>query len=255
MHTQIALTSLGLGEACAKRAFALAFECVEALEERLSTRVAGSELMRLWDAKASVPLRVSDCLWQLLRLSNELAFRTDGLFDAVAAGSAGSARWTDMDLSVRGYVTLRRRLRIDLGGLVKGYAADIAVQALCEAGVRRGIVDVGGVMRGFGQQEWRVQYHLDDGAQPLPIPLIDGALAGCGSSARTLYDPKSNIVHSGREWPDLRLLVRAPTATLADGLTKVALLAPAKAHCLLPKLGAAAAVLTPEGAHSLAYAS
>ncbi|NVJ97764.1 MAG: FAD:protein FMN transferase [Alphaproteobacteria bacterium] len=255
MGKSIAITTLGLGEACARRAFALAFECTDALAARLDTRGSDSELMRLWDAPAGFPVKVSDSLWHLLKLANEIAFRTDGLFDIAATGSGGCAHWTDVDLSTRGYVRLRKPLRLDVGGLVKGYAADIAVQALREMGAKRGMVDTGGVMRAFGPQEWRVQYHLECGAQPLPVPLAEGALAGGGQPSGGLYDPRTDVLHSGHEWAAIRLMVRAGTASLADGLAKVAMLAPSRAQALLPQIGASVAMLTKEGAHALDYAS
>ncbi|SDD80874.1 FAD:protein FMN transferase [Kordiimonas lacus] len=255
LGTVMKLTTVGLRQACAARAQALAFECADALEARLAVTTGDSELMRLWDAPVAKPIAVSDAVWQLMRVANELAFRTDGIFDAAASGSDGQAHWTDIDLSKRGYVRFRRKMRFDPTGLVKGFAADIAVQAMSEQGARRGLVDVGGVMRAFGPQEWRVQYHLANSKHPLPVALTDGALAGGGSNSGRLFDPVTGVMHAGQEWRDLRLVVRARTAAVADGLTKVAMLAPGRAATLLPRLGASVAMLTNEGAHALEYAS
>ncbi len=252
--TLMTVTTLGQGEACARRAQALAFECVEALEARFAVTGGDSDMMRLLDAPIGRPVMVSDPVWQLLRIAHELASRTDGIFDAVAAGSDGTADWTDIDLTRYGHVTLERRLRIDLQGILHGFAADLAAQALCERGARRGIVDVGGVMRAFGPQEWRVQYHLAEG-QVLPLALMNGALAGSGNHRGRLFDPVTRTVHSGQEWRDLRLVVRAPSAAMADGLTKVAMLAPARSASLLSRFGASATALAPGGVQALEYAS
>lgn len=255
MDTSVSLTTLGLGPVCAGRAFAATFGCLDTLEASVNTQAPDSDLLRLWDAPVGKSVKVSECLWQLLCLARELSRRTGGLFDAVATGSGGSALWSDIDLPGPGFIRLRRRLRVDFGGIIKGYAVDLAVRVLGEMGVRRGIVEVGGVMRGFGPQEWRVHYHLDDDTQPLPVPLVNGALAHGGCSTTGLYDPRTGIMHSGQEWPGLRLLVRAGSAVLADGLSKVAMLAPAQAYSLLPHLGAHAVVMTRDGVQAFEYAS
>lgn len=255
MNTSVGLTALGLGPVCAERTFAATFDCLDTLEASVNTQASDSDLLRLWDAPVNKPVQVSECLWQLLCLTRELSRRTGGLFDAVATGSGGRAHWADIDLANRGFIRLRRRLRVDFGGIIKGYAVDLAVRMLGEMGVKRGIVEVGGVMRGFGPQEWRVYYQLEDSTQPLPVPLVNGALAHGGCSTTSLYDPRSGIMHSGQEWPGLRLLVRADSAVLADGLSKVAMLAPAQAYSLLPNLGAHAVVMTRGGVQAFEYAS
>jgi thiamine biosynthesis lipoprotein len=52
-------------------------------------------------------------------------------------------------------------VRVDLGGIAKGYAVDKAIEAMREARVAGGMVDVGGDLRCFGRppagQTWSVQ--------------------------------------------------------------------------------------------------
>ena len=52
-------------------------------------------------------------------------------------------------------------MRIDLGGIAKGYAVDKAVEAMQKKGALGGMVDLGGNIRCFGrvprgQQKWRI---------------------------------------------------------------------------------------------------
>ncbi|MBK5287102.1 MAG: FAD:protein FMN transferase, partial [Acidimicrobiia bacterium] len=54
-----------------------------------------------------------------------------------------------MDSIVRS-VTLGRGVRLDLGGIGKGYAADVVAQDLADAGVESGCVDLGGDLRAVG---------------------------------------------------------------------------------------------------------
>ena len=54
----------------------------------------------------------------------------------------------------------RKGMKIDLGGIAKGYATDRAVEVLKEHGIREGIVVVGGEVKPFGKkpdgEAWRV---------------------------------------------------------------------------------------------------
>ncbi len=253
--TAMRITTIGLGEACASRARALAFDTALRLDALTRRDTTDSMLMRLCSAPVGHDMPVPDELWQLLRLANEIAYRSDGLFDIAAAGSAGRARWTDIDLSLKGHVRLRKRLLLDVGGLLKGFTADVAVETLKDMGAPAGIVDIGGVIRAFGPQEWRVQYYLAEHSAPLPVPLTDSAIAGGGTESHRLFNPLTGTLHGAAEFEGMRVLVRAPMAAMADALSKLAMIAPERACTLVPKLGGVAAILTGEGAKPLAYAS
>lgn len=253
--TVMRTTTVGLGETCARRAHTLAFDAAFRLEALTRRDTTDSMLMRLCSAPVGHRTPVPDDLWQLLRLANEIAYRSDGLFDIAATGSAGRARWTDIDLSLKGHVRLRKRLLLDLGGILKGFTADVVVETLKDMGTQAGIVDIGGVIRAFGPQEWRIQYYLAEGVAPLPVPLTDSAIAGGGIENNRLFNPLTGTLHGAAEFDDMRVLVRAPSAAMADALSKLAMIAPERASTLVPKLGGAAAILTGEGAKPLAYAS
>jgi len=53
-------------------------------------------------------------------------------------------------------ITLGGNGKITFGGIAKGYALDRAVEKLEELGVKRGLVNAGGDLRGFGNREWEV---------------------------------------------------------------------------------------------------
>ncbi|WP_262692019.1 FAD:protein FMN transferase [Kordiimonas aestuarii] len=259
MGDVLSLSTLGIHGACAMRALRVAFTQVEQLEASVDTDYAESELMRLCASPPGTPVATSKPLWYMLRLAQEVAYRSDGVFDVASTGTGGAASWLDIDLSVAGFVTLRRPLMIDLGGIKKGFAVDLAVQTLRDAGVRRGIVDLGGHIRAFGAQEWRVHFHLEaETAKPgLPVMLNDGAISGFGGTlgGGAFFDTSTHMVRDSGEWGDMSMIVRAPTAAAADALTVVAALMPSKAARVLSAFGANGIVLTRQGAHALEYAS
>ncbi|WP_417451633.1 FAD:protein FMN transferase [Kordiimonas sp.] len=241
------------------RAMRIAFMQVERLAASIDTGYAESELMRLCASAPGTPIATSKPLWYMLRLAQEVAYRSDGVFDVASTGTGGAADWMDIDLSTTGFVTLRRPLMMDLGGIRMGFAVDMAVKALQEAGVRRGIVDLGGHIRAFGAQEWRVHFQLDHGADSpgLPVMLNSGALSGFGGplGGGAFFDTNMHIVRDSCEWGEMSMIVRAPTAAAADALTVVAAMMPGAAAKVLSAFGGNGIVLTRQGAHALEYAS
>lgn len=248
---------------CVDRVMENALNTAEHFEAAIDRCNLGSELSYLCNSDIGSYVPVSTWLWHVLQLANDISYRTDGLFDVVAAGTDGAANWTDIDLSCTGMVRLRRPLFLSLGGLAKGFAVDLTVKALRETGVQAGLVDIGGRIRAFGPREWRVDFSpVKNGAgeaegQVIPVPLRDDALAGCGSyfGATRLIDFAQGITTSSQEWGGMNLLVRAPSSAVAEALTKVAALSPSDSEKMLKQFGAQASILSGLGTETLKYAS
>ena len=137
----------------------------EGWEQQLSRFRADSALSRL-NAAAEHPVVVPPALWQVLGVALEAARLSDGLvqptlltaleaagydrsFDQIARqGSVARALihtvdWHSISIDRRTHtVTLPDGVRLDLGGIAKGWAADQAAQRLAEAGPA--LVDAGG---------------------------------------------------------------------------------------------------------------
>lgn len=251
MGATMSITTLGLHGFCATRVIAKAFEAVDAVVGAADPDNATCEMTRLLNGPTGESCYVSGTLWQMLRGANEIAYRSDGVFDVVAAGTGGAARWTDIDLSVKNFVRLSKPLQVELRAIAKGFAVDVAVKALEQAGVGRGIVDLDGCIRAFGQQEWRVYFGLEGigGDTKLPITLRGGALAclGKGYGEATLYDGHRDMRFAKEEWGPSSVIVRAPSALYASGLTHVAALMPSDAAKVLKGLSAQGLLLTRDG--------
>jgi len=248
---------------CIEHALAQAFLVIERFLHMTDRDLPCSDLTRLCSSDAGSLVPVPNRLWQLLRLANDVACRTNGVFDVAAAGSAGSARWTDIDLSKPGHVRLRRRMFLSLGGLKRGFAVDLAIQALKELGVGSGLADIGGCIRAFGPRAWRIDFRPGGGLNAetdrpvIPLQLQGGAVAGIGSmfGAARLHDTVTDTVGSTAHWADMNMLVRAESCAMADALSKVAALSPAASKNHLAPFGADAIVLTSRGAAQLNYVS
>lgn len=245
---------------CSARVLESALNVAESFEATVDRTNPYSEISYISDADVGSYIPVSDWLWRALQVANDISYRTDGLFDVVAAGTDGRAHWTDLDLSCQGLVRTRKKLSVSLSGLSRGFAVDLAVKALQEVGVQAGLVDIGGRIRAFGIRDWRVEFSQTAGsgkAPSVPVPVSNDAIAGYGGcfGHSKLYDFENNCLSSSREWPGLNMLVRSRSCAVADALTKVAALTPKDSQKLLKQFGAKATILSSFGTEELKYAS
>ena len=253
------ITVVGKGEACAEKIIDSAFSVLERFDGMTDQVQLRQQFLQISHSALDEYTPVSTWLWHALQMANDISYRTDGIFDVAAAGTDGVAEWTDIDMSERGKIRLLRPLCISLDGIRKGFAVDLAVQALTEIGATAGLVDIGGCIRTFGSREWRVEFspQARDGchkANVVPVSLKGSALAGLGSyfGGSKLYDYEQGIVRSADEWLGASLLVRAESCAHADALTKVAALRPAASEKILGQFGAKAVKLSSAGVSQLA---
>lgn len=249
-------------EATARRAATAAFARAKGLDQKLSDYQPQSELMRLCAQPPGVPTPVSDDLLAVVRQGQDLARRSDGAFDitigpvvrlwrlarrtrelptpsdrAAAMAKVGHRKLT-LDPSLKTITLTEAGMRLDLGGIAKGYAGDCMVAAMRDAGCPRCLVAAGGdVVAGdppTGETGWHVAIHpLADGDDPAPLLLANSAASTCGDAeqfveiAGTRYshvlDPRTGLGLTERR----SVTVVAPRGLLADGLdTAIAVLGP-----------------------------
>ncbi len=171
--------------ATAAKAAAAAFFRIHQLNAILSDYDPQSELRRLCDtAGQQKPVRVSDDLWRVLVRADELARESNGAFDPTVGPVVRlwrSARRTKelpspesleramarvgyrlvrLDPQQQTVELLKPKMRLDLGGIAKGYAVDEAMGVLRRHGVTRMMVEAGGNI-GLGEPPpgkpgWRI---------------------------------------------------------------------------------------------------
>lgn len=139
---------------------------------------------------------------------------------------------------------------LDLGGIAKGYAVDLAIAALQQAGINSALVNAGGDMRAFGPLAWPVL--LRDPAKPqhakFRSELQNMALASSGTyfaarthASNTAAQPASHLLDGRSKQPVCRtdaVSVCAPSCMLADALCKVVFASGDGAHPLLAQFAA-----------------
>jgi FAD:protein FMN transferase len=162
---------------------------------------------------------------------------------------ADTASWADVELSAQG-VRFHRPLWLDLGGIAKGYAVDLAIEHLLRLGISEIVVNAGGDLRVAGARPHSAGIRHPQRAHDLvhELSLTNEALAtSSGFESRrmtaqgpvcALVDPATGRAYAGHD----SVSVRAASCMSADALTKVALFAPASvaervfeschAHCI-----------------------
>lgn len=248
------------------RAVELAFAQIEQVHHAMSFHDPQSELSAINRLASQQPVRLSPAMQRVIRASLALSKASSGAFDpcvavdlvrwgqlpAPAAEPAeAKASWRDIQLSRGGEIHFRRPLWLDLGGIAKGYAVDLAINSLRHSGIRAATVNAGGDLRSFGHEH---TVSVRDPAQPSrQIPLLQARNLAVATSAgyfslqrgRTaLVNPRTR--RSGAQKGSVT--VCAQRALWADALTKVVLFADEPcATTLLRRLGASAMRLDRSG--------
>lgn len=201
----------------------LAFACVQEVQDLLNRHDPESELSQLNREKHLESMSRVGRL--VLRLSRYMMRSSDGLFDCTF-GSARAGRPEDIEIKGR-RVRLHPDMQITLDGIAKGYAVDRALRSLRRAGVPRAYINAGGDLRVYGDLALPVWRRESSGIFQVRGHLKNAALASSqvGHENDTSFPGK--IGHRGGHNAETGVWsVLAPSAWLADALTKVACLSP-----------------------------
>ncbi len=252
-----------------------AFQTVDSL---MSTWSPSSELSRLNRAPADSSVELSpllgDCLARALALRTLTGgafepgaealmrlwgfYRREGRLPEPEALAALLPRLDDYDYEpdTRRFAKRRSEAAIDLGGIAKGFALDMAADALVDLGLTRAMIDLGGNIYCLGETEsgrnWRVGIRdpLDRDRIFATLGMKNAAVATSGSYERFVTIEGKRYGHimnpaTGRPAEGLlSVTVISEEATLGDGLaTALFVMGPERAESLLAKLPDVEAVL------------
>ena len=174
MGTLVKITAVAQSEPVAQAAVTAGFAEIHRLEALLSTWISTSELSRVNASAGVMPIHVSLETLTVVQRAMQVAEMTEGAFNivigpAVDAWDVIDSRHipTESELAALSplvdlqaiHVNVREQtiflekagMRIDVGGIGKGYAADQAVMAMKKAGASAGVVALSGDIKTFGQ--------------------------------------------------------------------------------------------------------
>lgn len=252
------------------------------IDELMSHYKPESQLSQINARANSEPVAVDKELFDLIKLSTYYSQITEGAFDITYASvgylydypkhvhpteaqiksALPAVNWRNLLLD-EAHHTVRFEhpgMRIDLGGIAKGYAVDRGIDILKARGIQHAVVTAGGDSRILGDhlgRPWLVAIrHPDDPSKVVTrIPLSDSAMSTSGDYERYfdedgvryhhIIDP-----HTGHSASKVRsATILAPTATQTDGMSKTAfVLGPQKALEIINRMPEYDAVfVTPQG--------
>lgn len=206
----------------AERACTAAFARIADLDSMMSDYRIDSELMRLCDKAGGPAVKVSPELFKVLLRAQEISRRSDGAFDVTvgplvrlwrkarksgtlpAPSEIARARrlvgWRKMILDEPAQtVRLKvRGMKLDLGGIAKGYAADEAQAVLKKNGITRALVEMGGdiVVSGPppGEDGWKIRVpNAKSDHGPVDMRFANKAISTSG-------DTEQFVVIGGRHY-------------------------------------------------------
>ncbi|HUT31067.1 MAG TPA: FAD:protein FMN transferase [Sedimentisphaerales bacterium] len=287
MGTFARVVAVAKNSSGANSAVEAAFAQLRNVDALMSDYKSDSEISRVNRDAYERPVKVSEATFDVLQKAIYFSELSDGAFDvtvgplvdlwrqAAEANSAPTEAELNQARSKVGYEKLLLDanqmsvrfafdgMRLDLGGIAKGYAIDKAIEAMYKGGALGGMVDIGGDIRCFGvptkgKTHWliglqdpnRAEDWLATGETSLVLKLTDDAIATSGDYRRfVLIDGEkySHIVDTktGRGSKGLSsVTIICSNAIDADALaTAVSVMGPQKGLALIEKLPDTEAIL------------
>jgi len=283
----------------AKQSIKAAFAEINKVDKLMSDYKSESEISQVNRDAFRQAVKISKSTYEVLQKAVEFSRLSGGAFDvtvgplvqlwrlAAEANSVPTDTQLEQARSKVGYEKLILDanqtsvrfavdgMKLDLGGIAKGYAIDKAVEAMQKCGALGAMVDIGGDIRCFGtpsrgKKEWLIGLQdpneakepISTGKPLLVLKLKNAAIATSGNYRRfSLVKGKkySHIINrkSGTATESLSsVTIIAKRALDADALaTAVSVMGSEKGLALIEKIPNTEAILIPSAQHKLVKTS
>jgi len=279
MGTRFAVTCHHADEALVRKAIAAAFEEADKINNVASDYIADSELLSLSKQPVGKPTRVSPLLFSLVKEAREYAEKTDGLFDPtlgpltklwresrrrkalpapeVLAKARAACGWKHLilDDEASTIVFAVPGMRLDLGGIAKGQAADAMLAVLMKHGIPSSSVTAGGDVRLGdplpGEKRWKIGVRTSDKNRDSNTLLLSNCAVSTSGDLQQfveiggvryahIIDPSTGLGLTRH----VATTVISPTSTLSDALATACCIAGRDAAETLAKNWGARLILT-----------
>jgi thiamine biosynthesis lipoprotein len=235
-----------------RRAMEAVFDEVQRINRLMSTYIDDSEISIVNREAAAGPVVIGDELFRLIQRSLDISVLTLGAFDITYdsvgqhydfrlrqrpdANTVESAReyidyrYVQLDSAADSVLFLKEGVRINLGGIAKGYAVERGIDILRLRGVRHAIVTAGGDSRLLGDRRGRpwmvgIRDPGDEQLVAISVPLVDEAISTSGDYERFFIEDGIRYHHiiqpsSGEPASGVRsATVIGPDAVMTDALS------------------------------------
>jgi FAD:protein FMN transferase len=253
MGTEVTVSVWTADDARAEPAISAVFREFDRLDGLMSVWKDGSDIVRLNAAAGDHAVPVSPETREVLEIAHQISEQTGGAFDVTFAALSGLWKFDnqDKDGSVPGRREIEKRLplvnyrelvvdknagtallkrngmRVNLGGIGKGYAVDRCVEILRKSGLRDFMIQAGGDMYVAGKRDdrpWRLGIRDPRG----PADRIFAVLDLTDGTFSTSGDYERFFMKDGRRYHhilDLRLgepAAKSRSVTLVTGRAVIA---------------------------------
>lgn len=279
MGTLVLISAVALTKELAHASIEAGFHEIKRLEQLLSTWIQTSELSQVNEAAGREPVVVSAETSELVLRSLDIAGLTGGGFN-IAIGPAVEAwsvterqripsgdelralkplvDWSAIQVNRQAHTIFLPKpgMRIDVGGIGKGYTADRAAEAMKKAGAQGGVVALSGDIKTFGDLPGMkgfpvgIRHPRQEGALIATIDLKNEAISTAGDYERYFEQDGIRYHHilDSQSLEPARacqsVTVIAAEGTVADGLdTGIFVLGPEEGMALVEQLPDVEAVI------------
>jgi thiamine biosynthesis lipoprotein len=252
MGTRVAVELWSEDAALAERGMTAVIDEMRRTDELMSTYKPESQLSQVNAHAFEGPVKVDPEIIEVVRRALDMSRQSGGAFDITYASVGylydyrAHQRPTDAQIAAalpgvdyRQVVVdpkastirfLRKGVRIDLGGIAKGYAVDRCIEELRALGIRHAMVNAGGDTRLLGDRRGKpwivgVRDPRNDGRLVTRLPLEDEAISTSGDYERYFEENGVRYHHilvpgTGRSAQGVRsATVIGANATLTDALS------------------------------------
>jgi thiamine biosynthesis lipoprotein len=270
LGTFVEIEAAGAARSELDAAIDAAFEAVARVHRLMSFHEGDSDVSRLNREAFGQPIKVHAWTFEVLKAAVEMHRRSKGIFDITVAPAlqtigllprfnndpaiTTTARSFDaIELLPEEAIRFRHPdVRIDLGGIAKGFAVDCALEVLRGFNIRSGMVNAGGDLATFGHDAHtiHIRHPRDPRRLMCRVEVTDEALASTArrfdlfQSAETtgsaIIDP---LTGKPTELID-GVTVRARSCMVADALTKIVMISGMDATELLEHYNASALLIS-----------
>ena len=204
----------------AEKAVKSAFQRIDDINALMSDYIVDSEIWQLSESSGKgINKKVSPEMWEVLTSAREIYEKSAGAFDVTAgpyimlwrkarvikslpsersmlrAANKVGMQKVKFDEKTKSIELTADKMRLDLGGIAKGYAADEALKVLKEHGIRYAMVDGSGdiSLTEHPEGEWKVFISDSKESGQSYVELSDGAIATSG-------DTYQNVMIGGKKY-------------------------------------------------------
>ena len=196
-----------------------------------------SRLNRLSRISKNIVYTVHPWTYEVMNIAKTIFEYTNGFFDCGVVNCSWNQECCpcfnkrssiqSIQFLGKNEICLREPIRIDLGGIAKGYAVDRGIEILKSFGIENAVINAGGDLRVIGNKTQPIYLKEKEFGNTYIFlgNLKDGAIATTSSrfgkfnkrnGISTLINPKTGECVED----ELSYSIVAPTCVVADGLTK-----------------------------------